>query len=83
MLASAATAVMAWMTASSVRFLFLQVAAFEVWHAGKLLYSGLETWHPPRTRDVEAMLQELEQRGVAVSKLAKAQFSKTQCGSGG
>mmetsp|Transcript_30078 Transcript_30078/g.86142 ORF Transcript_30078/g.86142 Transcript_30078/m.86142 type:complete len:84 (-) Transcript_30078:383-634(-) len=83
MLASAAAAVMAWMTASSARFMFLQVAAFEVWHAGKLLYSGLESWHPPYIRDVEAMLQELEQRGVAVSKLAKAQACTTQGGSGG
>mmetsp|Transcript_16585 Transcript_16585/g.22321 ORF Transcript_16585/g.22321 Transcript_16585/m.22321 type:complete len:125 (+) Transcript_16585:41-415(+) len=70
--ASAACAVGALATARALRFVFLQVTAFEIWHAGKLLFSGIESWDQPYMHDIEDILEELEKRGVGVNKLAKA-----------
>mmetsp|Transcript_7113 Transcript_7113/g.14680 ORF Transcript_7113/g.14680 Transcript_7113/m.14680 type:complete len:125 (-) Transcript_7113:226-600(-) len=73
--ASAACAVGALLMARAMRFVFLQVTAFEIWHAGKLLFSGIESWDLPYLHDIEDILEELEQRGVGVNKLAKALLS--------
>lgn len=62
LLPSLVAAALAWCTASALRFQLLQVPAFEVWHEGGLVYSGLDRRRPPQPED---LLTELQQQGVA------------------
>lgn len=54
----------AWMTAGMIRFILLQVPAFEVWYNDALVYSGLDEWRSPHPNRI---IQELEKLGVAVT----------------
>lgn len=68
---------MALMLSNFARFVLLQATAFEVWHAGSLLFSGLERLRAASGFDVDPILAELERRGVEVVRPSKAQASCT------
>mmetsp|Transcript_85114 Transcript_85114/g.150535 ORF Transcript_85114/g.150535 Transcript_85114/m.150535 type:complete len:92 (-) Transcript_85114:20-295(-) len=57
----AVACVFAWMGATAARFFLQQSSAFEVWHEGKLMYSGIEQWRPPHTDEIFFLLR---QQGV-------------------
>eukprot|EP00931_Biecheleriopsis_adriatica_P123974 TRINITY_DN99044_c0_g1_i1.p1 TRINITY_DN99044_c0_g1~~TRINITY_DN99044_c0_g1_i1.p1 ORF type:complete len:127 (+),score=26.20 TRINITY_DN99044_c0_g1_i1:169-549(+) len=60
----AVSLVAGWMLTSAARFLLLQASAFEVWHDGILLYSGIDKWRAPALDELFVLLK---QRGVEVN----------------
>lgn len=70
----------AWVIFHGARLLLLRASAFEIWHAGSLLYSGIDRWQPPAGVALDDIFEELEKRGVKVTRPSKARGG---CSGGG